>query len=217
MGGLISLMQTLDSQNRMWNLVSDKSFGQLKAPQQIRQSLANTVFFEPIDSVNKVITIATPYQGSVMANDYTTWIGDTLFALPEPTDVMARQLIMDNPGLFYNTRLLTTKTSLESLEPGGGIFRFLETARRNPNTSYHNIYGDSQSSTIINKLAVASDGVVQTSSAQTNLTDTQIAVDANHISIVDVTPTILEVRRILQIENTPRPSATALPTTGYTR
>ena len=217
MGGLISLMQTLDSQNRMWNLVSDKSFGQLKAPQQIRRSLANTVFFEPIDSVNKVITIATPYQGSVMANDYTTWIGDTLFALPEPTDVMARQLIMDNPGLFHNTRLLTTKTSLESLEPGGGIFRFLETARRNPNTSYHNIYGDSQSSTIINKLAVASDGVVQTSSAQTNLTDTQIAVDANHISIVDVTPTILEVRRILQIENTLRPSATALPTTGYTR
>ena len=217
MGGLISLMQTLDSQNQMWQLVSEQPFGQLNAPQQIRLRLAKTVFFKPIDSVSKVITIATPYQGSVMANDYTTWIGETLFKLPEPTDAMARQLIQDNPGLFHNTRLLTTRTSLESLEPGGRIFRFLQTARRNPSTSYHNIYGDSQSSTIINKLAFGSDGVVEISSAQTNLTDSQIAVDANHLSIVDVSPTILEVRRILQLKSISSPPATISPVTGYTR
>ena len=201
----------------MWQLVSDKPFGQLNAPQQIRQGLAKTVFFKPINSVSKVITIATPYQGSIMANDYTTWIGETLFKLPEPTDAMARQLIQNNPGFFHNTRLLTTRTSLESLEPGGRIFRFLQTARRNPSTSYHNIFGDSKSSTIINKLAFGSDGVVQTSSAQTNLTDSQIAVDANHLSIVDVSPTILEVRRILQLKSTSSPPSMISPVTGYTR
>ena len=200
MGGLLSLMQTLDSQNQMWRLVSNKPFEYLKAPQHIRQNLASTVFFQPIPSIKKVITIATPFQGSRMANDYTKWIGETLFQLPEPTDAIARQLVRENPGLFHNTRLLTTQTSLESLKPEGNIFGFLQSARRNPHVNYHNIYGDTQSSTLIKNLASASDGVVTTSSAKSVDAHTQMVVDADHLSITDVTPTILEIRRILQAD-----------------
>ena len=200
MGGLLSLMQTIDSQNQMWNLISNKPFGQLKAPQHIRQSLASTVFFQPIPSVKKVVTIATPFQGSKMANDYTKWIGETLFQLPEPTDAIARQLVKDNPGLFHNTRLLATKTSLESLKPEGRIFNFLQSARRNPDVNYHNIYGDTQSSTLIKNLASASDGVITTASAKSVHAQTQMVLDADHLAITDVTPTILEVRRILQAD-----------------
>ncbi len=215
MGGLISLMQTLDSQDEMWKIVSDKPFGQLQAAPHVRQSLANTVFFQPNPSVTKVITIATPFQGSVMANDYTKWIGETLFKLPEKTDLVTRQLVKDNPSLFHNTRLLTAQTSLESLQPGGQIFNFLQSARRNPNTSYHNIYGSRQSSALMKKLASESDGVVSTSSAQSAHADTQIAVNANHLSITDIAPTILEVRKILQLELHRNQRTAMIPTSRF--
>ena len=204
MGGLLSMMQTIDSQNAFWKLVSHKPFGQLKAPQHIRTSLANTVFFQANPSIQQVITIATPHQGSVMANEYTQWIGQTLFSLPEPTNAITKQLIKDNPELFHNTHLLTTETSLDSLEPGGSIFAAIREARRNPQTSYHNIYGDTKSSTIINKLASSSDGVVTTESAHLINAHSQMAVDANHIAIIDQPQTILEVRRILQQRIQPR-------------
>ena len=200
MGGLLSLMQTVESHDAFWQLVSHKPFGQLQAPQHIRQSLANTVFFHPNPSISKVITIATPHQGSVMANNYTQWIGQTLFQLPEPTNLIAKQLIRENPNLFHSTELLTTKTSLDSLEPGGKIFHVLKMARRNPATSYHNIYGDTKSSTLIQKLASSSDGVVTTESAQLPGAQSELSVDANHLTITDATPTILEIRRILLSE-----------------
>lgn len=206
MGGLISFMQTLDSQNAMWNLISNQPFSQLQAPQDILHNLANTVFFQPNPSISKVITIATPYQGSRMANDYTKWLGNSFFKLPEPTDLIARQLIDDNPNFFHNTQLLTTKTSLESLAPDGRIFKFLQKARRSDHTSYHNIYGDSQSSAIINQLAASSDGVVSTLSARSTTADTELAVDANHVSITDIPQTILEVRRILQMNLMTQPT-----------
>ena len=141
-----------------------------------------------------------------MANNYTQWIGQTLFQLPEPTNLIAKQIIRENPNLFHSTELLTTKTSLDSLEPGGKIFHVLKTARRNPATSYHNIYGDTKSSTLIQKIASSSDGVGTTESAQLPGAHSELSVDANHLAITDATPTILEIRRILLSEPSIKPA-----------
>ena len=68
MGGLSRELQTIDSGNEFWNMVSEKPFELVKAPDEHAQELADTFFFQPNPSVRRVITIGTPFRGSQFAN-----------------------------------------------------------------------------------------------------------------------------------------------------
>ena len=76
MGGLVSRMQTIDSGNDFWNIVSDKPFHLVKAeppgPRRPREVCSS---FEPNPSIRRVVTIGTPHRGSSFANDTTRWVG----------------------------------------------------------------------------------------------------------------------------------------------
>ena len=65
MGGLVSHLQTIDSGNDFWNVVSEKPFQFVKASDDARRDLADTFYFRPNPSIGRVITIGTPFRGSV--------------------------------------------------------------------------------------------------------------------------------------------------------
>jgi triacylglycerol esterase/lipase EstA (alpha/beta hydrolase family) len=98
MGGLVSRMQTLDSGDDFWHILSDRPFAELNADPETRARLASTVFFEPNPSIRRVITIGTPHRGSSFANDYTRWLGRKLITLPTSLIQVKTRVVRDNPG-----------------------------------------------------------------------------------------------------------------------
>lgn len=197
MGGLVSRMQTIESGEEFWKILSDEPFEKVKAEDEERQRLAAALFFHPNPSVQRVITIGTPHRGSDYANDYTQWLGRKLIRLPTSLTEMGNSLIRQNPGVFRDTELLITKTSIDSLSPDSPIFPTMLRARRAPWVRYHNIIGILYKSNWFNGETTESDGVVGIESAHMDDVESEIVVSASHSTIHSTPRAILEVRRIL--------------------
>ena len=200
MGGLISLMQTIDPGEDIWNLVTHRPFSQLQGSSELRNQLSSIVFFSPSRSIRRVITMATPFQGSELANDYTRWLGQKIIELPAQLIGSGEQLIRDNPGFFHDTELLTTTTSIDSLSTDSPIFPVLGQAQLAPWVQYHNIAGRLPGDSLVGKFSAGSDGLVSQRSAHFLAAESEILVDSDHLTIHRKPRTILEVRRILLLE-----------------
>lgn len=197
MGGLVSKLQTLESGDDYWHLLTDRPFEELEADDATRDALARTVYFEPNPSVRRVITIGTPHRGSEYANDYTRWLARKLIALPELVVSATSRLNRENPGFFRNTDLLTISTSIDSLSPDSPVLPVMLRSPRSPRTTYHNIVGLVPDEGIVGSLAGGSDGVVEYDSAHLDDVASEITVSADHLTVHHPPRAILEVRRIL--------------------
>jgi len=197
MGGLVSVMQTLESDDHFWNVLSEKPFEQWQADPKIRRRVAETVFFHPSPMIGRVITIGTPHRGSKFANEYTRFLARKLIRLPSNLLWIAHQLTVENPGFFDNTELLTISTSIDSLAPDCPVFPALLEARRAPWTKYHNIVGVVEEDWLLSAFSEYGDGVVSFESAQRDDFASELVVNADHVSVHAHPRTVLEVRRIL--------------------
>jgi pimeloyl-ACP methyl ester carboxylesterase len=198
MGGLVAKMQTLDSGEDFWNILSERPFEELKVDHETRDRLARTVFFQPNPSVRRVVTIGTPHHGSEFANDYTRWLGRQLIRLPDMMVQATQRIHRDNPGFFRDREFLTCKTSIDSLSPDSPVLPVVRTAQKSPRTDYHNIVGVSEEDGIMVRLTGTGDGVVDYDSAHLDDVDSEITVGADHMNVHRHPRSILEVRRILR-------------------
>ncbi len=197
MGGLVSRMQTLDSGNAFWNILSEHSFNELQADEETRTRLASVVFFEPNRSIRRVITIGTPHRGSSFANDYTRWLGRKLIKLPTALVQVKTRVIRDNPNMFHNTSMLTVTTSIDSLSPDSPVLSVMLNAERSPWVRYNNIVGVVSEKKLLSRISEKGDGVVPYDSAHLDDVESEIVVDADHVHVHQHPRSILEVRRIL--------------------
>ncbi len=117
MGGLVSRLQTYQSGDEFWRVLSDRPFDDVRGDPRELETLKNALFFEPNESIRRVITIGTPHRGSEFANDATRWVGRHVIKLPQSITETGNRLVQQNPGLFRETELLTTTTSIDSLAP----------------------------------------------------------------------------------------------------
>jgi pimeloyl-ACP methyl ester carboxylesterase len=197
MGGLVSRMQTIESGEEFWRILSDEPFEKVKGDDTERQRLAAALFFHPNQSIKRVVTIGTPHRGSDYANDYTRWVGRKLIKLPSSITDIGNSLIRQNPGVFRNTELLTATTSIDSLSPQSPVFPTMLRARKAPWVTYHNIVGVVRSSNWFGGESESSDGVVGLESAHMDDVESEILVESKHQDIHSKPRAILEVRRIL--------------------
>jgi len=197
MGGLVARMQSIDSGDSLWSLLSDRPFEELQADDETRENLARMLFFRPNESIRRVITIGTPHRGSDYANSYTQWLSRRLITLPEMVVNATQKVTRENPGFFRNTDLLTVNTSIDSLSPDSPVLPIVLNAPRAPWTSYHNIVARVPDQGWLGSLAAGSDGVVACESAHLDDVDSEIVVEADHVTVHRTPKTILEVRRIL--------------------
>lgn len=200
MGGLVARLQTIDSGDDFWRLISHRPFEELHADQQEREELARTLFFVPNPSIRRVVTIGTPHRGSNAANPYTRWLARRLIRLPQLLVNSNELLILRNPGFFRNTDMLTITTSIDSLAPNSPVLTTILQSRKAPWVRYHNIVGLVPNEGIVGKLAAESDGVVNFASAHLPDAQSEIVVNAHHLVVHQHPRSILEVRRIL-LEN----------------
>jgi pimeloyl-ACP methyl ester carboxylesterase len=200
MGGLVSRMQTIDSGDEFWKIVSDapvasadEALAKMRGPAEDRNKLVGTLFFRPNQSVRRVVTIGTPHRGSEFANDYTRWLARKFIKLPTMAISTGNRLASENPRLFKHTQLLTVANAIDSLAPESPIFPVMMRAKRSPGVKYHNIIGVLDNSFTSGR----GDGVVDYASATMNDVESELVVDAPHTTIHMIGKTIFEVRRIL--------------------
>ena len=197
MGGLISRLQTIDSGDDFWRIVSDQPSRELRGDSEQRNRLVSTLFFKPNQSIRRVVTIGTPHRGSIFANDLTRWLARKLIKLPSMTVSTTENLVRSNPQLFRDTDLLTMATSVDSLAPDSPIFPVMLRAKYAPDVRFHNIVGVLQNPNVIQKKVGRGDGVVAYESATMPDTESELIVDAEHTVIHMTGQAIFEVRRIL--------------------
>ncbi len=197
MGGLVSRMQTIESSDSFWKILSDKPFQEVQGKEELVSNLREAAFFKPNQDVRRVVTIGTPHRGSDYANDTTRWLGRKLIRLPSIMVATGQQLISQNPGVFRNTELLTTHTSIDSLSPDSPLFPAMLRAPRAPWVNYHNIVGMVPTRGMFGTKEATGDGVVEFDSATMPDVLSEITVNSEHQNIHRHPKAIYEVRRIL--------------------
>ncbi|MBL9122729.1 MAG: alpha/beta fold hydrolase [Planctomycetaceae bacterium] len=197
MGGLLGRLQTIDSGDEFWRVVSRAPLDQVKAEPAVREKLAQTFYFQRNPAVKRLITIATPHQGSNFSNSTTQWVFRHLIRMPRMLLNLDDQLHRDNPEAFPSDSLLSMRTGIESLAPTSPILPVLYRAPRPPGIRHHNIVGVISEQRLLGKVAAKSDGIVKYESAHLPNVDSEIVVDANHVRVHRHPLSVLEVRRIL--------------------
>ncbi len=198
MGGLIARLQTIQSRDDYWKLVSHEPFERVKAEPEVRENLRNTFFFEPNPSVRRVVTIGTPHRGTRFSNQTTQWLLGKLISLPKRLASSQEALFRDNKGLFHDRSLLKVQTSIDSLSPRSPIFRAMLSGRRPPWVTYHNVVGVIPDRQWWTSIVAGTDGVVSKQSAHLDEVASELTVEADHTTVHIHPAAVLEVRRILR-------------------
>ena len=200
MGGLVSRMQTIDSDDRIWRLVGTVPPSALHETAEVKEKLEKWFFFTSDPSVDRVITIATPFHGSDYSNSVTQWLSTKVIRLPKMfTNVLGEISLTDNSSLANNS-LLKIETSIESLSPKNPLFPVLLSSETPPDVRFNNIIGLEHRTGIAKYLQRPGDGIVDYESAKIDGVQSEIEVPAAHGNVHTHPRSIMEVRRIL-LEN----------------
>jgi pimeloyl-ACP methyl ester carboxylesterase len=197
MGGLVSHMQTIQSGDDYWRLVSNEPFCQIKADEKAKRKLAENFFFQPSPSIRRVVMIGTPHRGSTYSDQTSQWLLAKLMHPVKRIADMQQGLFVDNPGAFSGGSLLNVYTSIDSLSPSSPVFPVMLAARRPPWVKYHSIVGLLPKDSWLAKVSSEGDGVVARESAHFEGAVSEITVAAGHTTVHAHPAAVLEVRRIL--------------------
>ncbi|MGC3961618.1 MAG: alpha/beta fold hydrolase [Verrucomicrobiota bacterium] len=191
-GGLLAKLAVTDSQDKLWNAISDTPFAQVALTPEDRAALERNFFFQPLAAVKRVVFVATPHRGSYQI---TMWLQNTLARFMSlPMDIL--RLRTDLTKVFSPSKLPPelrgVPSSVAGMSPKNPILQVVADIPPAPGVKAHSIIavkgeGDPK---------LGSDGVVKYSSAHLDYTESELIVKSGHT--VQTKPvTIEEVRRIL--------------------
>jgi pimeloyl-ACP methyl ester carboxylesterase len=192
MGGLISQMLTLNSDDKLWNSVSSKPLDQLKTNDETKSEIRRVFFFESNPSVDRIVTIASPYNGSSLANQFTRWLSGSLVWLPAKTYQMS-QVVFEQDDKRWWERFSAPRTSLDSLTKKSGVLRLIRETRIPDDVKHHNIVGVKRGTCRDDW----TDGVVAYRSAHCDDVASEKIIRASHSEVHRHPDAVAEVRRIL--------------------
>ena len=201
MGGLLSRMQTVDSGDRFWEILSEYPIDQIKGDAETVARVKSLFYFEADPNISRVVTIASPHRGSSYANNATRWLSHKLFRLPSRLTSSFTDFCEDNRDILRNTEHMTIPTSVDSLSPESPFIQKLVESESAAGIRFHNIIGNVEQSNWLEKLgSEPGDGVVSLESAELPNSLSKLEVPAEHQQVHQHPQAILEVKRIL-IEN----------------
>lgn len=196
MGGLVSRMQVLESNNDFWNLISQKPFSDLRVSADLREQLRETWFFDANQSIARVVTIATPHRGSEFSNGTTQWLARKFIRLPEALAENTQRLLREDSDL-RRSKLLRVNNSVESLSPDSPLFPVIVGLHPPPSVKLHNVVGVLSEEEVLGRVSDRGDGVVGYESAHIDDVVSEEIVAEDHVKIHRHPRAILEVQRIL--------------------
>lgn len=192
MGGLMAYLLTVDSEDKLWNGLSKLPVEKIKADNDTQDQIQRVFFFESDRSVDRIVTIAAPFNGSGYSNFFTRWLGGSLVSLPNTTSNLSKLIFRQNHQRMWD-RIFAPRTSLDSLNKNSAVLSLVNHSTAAEEVKHHNIVG-LKKGTSLNDWT---DGVVRVRSAARNDVDSQIQVKASHSEVQRHPETIAEVRRVL--------------------
>ena len=203
MGGLISKLMTVNSDDDFWNVVSKEPFDQINLPDSARAELRRTFFFQRESCVTRCIFIGTPHHGSKLSPSPLGRLAVHLVRMPRDLMTVSQDLMKDNPDLQKALHERALPTSVDLLKPNAPALELLCARPRPQRVHYHTIAGViSTTSTNFERWLAGDrhdpgDGVVPYKSAHLDNVDTELVVPADHFHVHHHPLAVQEVRRIL--------------------
>jgi pimeloyl-ACP methyl ester carboxylesterase len=192
MGGLMSHMLTIDSGSRLWKSVSGKDVDEMQISPDVKNEIQRVFFFQSNPSVERIVTIASPYGGSSFSNRFTRWLTGSFVWLPARTYELTRVVFEQNNGGWWD-RVMAPKTSVDSLTRKSAVLTLIRDSQVPPDVKHHNIVGVRKGKDV----STWTDGVVAYQSAHRDDVTSEKVVQAGHREVLRHSETVLEVRRIL--------------------
>ena len=192
MGGLMAYLMTVNSEDKLWNALSKLPVDRINADPETKSEIQRVFFFESDESIDRIVTIASPFNGSGYSNFFTQWLSGSLVSLPNTTSRLSQLIFKQNHQSIWD-RMFAPRTSVDSLNRNSAVLRLVSQTNLPQAVEHHNIVGVSRGNSQRNW----SDGVVKFNSASRNDADSEIRVKASHSKVHRHPQTISEVRRVL--------------------
>ena len=161
MGGLVSKLQVTSSKSILWDEIASRPFNEVAFQPEDRQQVSQLFFFEPLPSVQRVLFIGTPHQGSFWANNSAGRLGSTLVSMPKDRVELLQTLVKNNPDVFSKYLRKGIPTSIDLLRPDSPLLLGMRRLPISPAVSLHSIVGTGSSLSD----GTPADGIVPVSSA----------------------------------------------------
>lgn len=196
MGGLLSHVMTLDSEDKLWQLNTDRSFNHIHGPQEVLEELRGYFFFKPLPFVRRVVFLATPHRGSDLSRSLVGRVSSGLIAYSDHINDLLMKLVKENPDAFDKRRFRRLPTSIETLESINpntpSILKAFLMMKPNSGIIYHSIIGSLRPGGV----DMTTDGVVPYGSAHLEGVESELIVRSDH-GVQKDPEAIQEIRRIL--------------------
>lgn len=194
MGGLVARLQVTYAYDILWQHVARRPLETVVATPVMRKRLQRDLYFDPSPLVSRVVFIGTPHRGAGMARRLGGRVASSLVSPFGSEEPLYRQLIDQNPGVFYEYLQKSPPTSIDLLEPTNPLLQALSRMPYGCGVWLHSIVGDGGS--ILG--GEAGDGIVPLSSARHPGVSSELVVPARHTSLHRDPATVAELRRILR-------------------
>lgn len=201
-GGLLAKFTAIDSGNKFWERLSDKPFDQVKLSPETRELLQQTVFFKPLPFVERVVFVATPHHGAMMAAwQWVTGLASRLVQLQGALVGGIAQAAASTGDEKLVKVLRRPPTAIDNMNPDHPSIQLISSIPVDPRIPAHSIIavkGDGPKEE-------GNDGVVAYKSAHIDEAVSEFVVRWNH-SCQGQPEVIEEIRRIL-LEHAGMPAA----------
>ncbi len=194
MGGLVARLQVTYSYDILWRHAARQPLEAVLTTPEMRSRLERDFFFDPSPLVSRVVFIGTPHRGATMARRLVGRFASNLvrpFGSEEPK---YRQLMDQNPDVFYEYLQKSPPTSIDLLEPSNPLVQALAQMPFAPGVRLHSIIGTGGA--MLSR--EPGDGVVPVSSARQGGVCSELLVPARHGNLHRDAATVAELRRILR-------------------
>ncbi|AGA26584.1 esterase/lipase family protein [Singulisphaera acidiphila] len=196
MGGLLSHVMTLDSEDKLWQLNTDRPFKEIDGPKAVLDELQGYFFFKPLPFVKRVVFLATPHRGSDLSRSLVGRVSSGLIAYSDHINELLLKLVKENPDAFDKRRFRRLPTSIETLESISpntpSILKAILMMKPQPDVVFHSIIGSLKPAGV----DMTTDSVVNYGSAHLDGVESELMVRSDH-GVQKDPEAIQEVRRIL--------------------
>jgi len=193
MGGLHAKLQVVEPGNAIWDAIACRPVDQIVMRPAIRRDVVPAYFFHPRPFVKRVVFIATPHGGSLLASLGIGRAASLTVRQPPEMEAIHQEVVQANPDGFRPDYQRKLPTTVDVLEPDSSILNALRELRIPCWVTAHSIIGNAHESVP----GCAGDGIVPVSSARLPGVVSELVVPATHTKVHHHPNAIVELERIL--------------------
>jgi pimeloyl-ACP methyl ester carboxylesterase len=139
-GGLLTKMTAINNDSLFWNLISNKPFDQIQVDPDTRALLQRSLFYKPLPFVNRVIFVATPHHGAMLAAyQWVTDLAAKFVTLPQTMLRGIAQAATSSGDEKLTAILRRPPTAIDNMNPNNPGLKILASIPVSPQITAHSI------------------------------------------------------------------------------